>query len=54
MADTEDDMDTAPATPPPTVSNSEGDEMETDEEADLLASPGHNSSDDSDDGFQHV
>jgi len=29
------------------------DEMETDEEADLLASPGNNSSD-SDDGFQHV
>jgi len=49
------DMDTAPATPPPAVSDSEDDKMETDEEADLLASPGHNSSSDSDsDGFQHV
>jgi len=45
-------MDTAPATPPPTVSDSEGDNMETDEEADFLASLGNNSSDDSDDGFQ--
>jgi len=55
-ADTEeDDMNTAPATPPPTVSDSEGDNMETDEEADNLASPGNNSSSsDSDDGFQHV
>jgi len=44
-------MDTSPATPPPTVSDS--DEMETDEGADLLASPGHNSNsdDDSGDGF---
>jgi len=44
-------MDEAPATPPPNVSNSVGD-METDEEADLLASPGAASS--SDDGFEHV
>jgi len=35
------------------VSDSEGDELETDEEADLLASHGNNS-DDSDDGFQLV
>jgi len=28
--------------------------METDEEEDLLASPGHSSDSDSDDGFQHV
>jgi len=49
-ADTEDDeeMDAAPATPSPNVSD-----METDEEADLLASPGATSSS-SDDGFQHV
>jgi len=45
-------MDDAPATPPPNVSDSEGD-METDEKADLLASPGAASSSD-DDGFQHV
>jgi len=35
-ADTEKDMDEAPATPPPNVSDSEGD-MDTDEEEDLLA-----------------
>jgi len=54
-ADTEEDeMDTAPATPPPTVSDGEeDDEVETDEEGNLLASPSHNSSD-SVDGFQHV
>jgi len=52
---TEDDMDTAPATPPPTVSDDEDDEMETEDEADLLASPGHNSNSDSySDGYQHV
>jgi len=44
-------MDEAPATPPPTFSNSE--EMETDEEADLLASP-HASSSSRDDVFEHV
>jgi len=47
-------MDTAPATPPLTVSDDEDDdEMETNEETDLLASLGHSSDDDSD-GFQHV
>jgi len=45
-------MDMAPATPPPTVSDSVGDEMETDEEGDLLASTGN--SDRDSDGFQHV
>jgi len=49
---TEDDMDTAPATPFPTVSDSEDHEMETDEEADLLASPCNSDSDS--DGYQHV
>jgi len=50
-ADTEDEeMIDAPASPSPHVSD-----MKTDEEADLLAYPGSNSSDDSsDDGFQHV
>jgi len=50
-ADTEDkEIIDAPATPSPHVSD-----METDEEVDLLASPGKNSSNDSsDDGFQHV
>jgi len=48
-------MDTAPATPFPIVSEDEDDEMETDEEADLLASPSKDGdSEDSDDGFQHV
>jgi len=41
-------MDAELATPSPNVSD-----METDKEADLLASPGNNSSSD-DDGFQHV
>jgi len=52
-ADTEDEqMDDAPASPSPNVSDNE---METDEEADLLASPGNNNDDSSsDDGFQHV
>jgi len=45
-------MDEAPATPPPNISDSEGD-METDEEADVLASPGAASSSD-DEGFLHV
>jgi len=46
-ADDEEMID-APASPSPHVSD-----METDEEADLLAFPGDSSSD-SDDGFQHV
>jgi len=50
----DDDMDMAPITPPPTVSDDE-DEMETEEETDLLASPGHSRDSDSDsDGFQHL
>jgi len=48
-ADKEDeDMNESPATPSPNVSD-----METDEEADLLASSGASSSSE-DDGFQHV
>jgi len=43
-------MDDAPASPSPNVSDNE---METDEEADLLASPCNSSSSD-DDGFPHV
>jgi len=50
--DEEEDMDEAPATPSPNVSD--GDEMETDEGADLLASPDNNYSSSDDDGFQHV
>jgi len=50
----EEQMDATLATPPPNVSDSEGD-METDEEADLLASPGRtNDESSSDDGFQQV
>jgi len=45
----EEELDEAPATPSPNVSDSERD-METDEEADLLASPGAASSSD-DDGY---
>jgi len=44
-------MDEAPSTPSPNLSD--GEDMETDEKADLLASPGAASSSD-DDGFQHV
>jgi len=51
-ADTEEEeMDEAPATPLPNVSD--GSDMETDEEADLLASLGVASSS-NEDGFQHV
>jgi len=44
-------MDAEPATPFPNVSD-----IETDEKADLLASPGNDDHNDSssDDGFQHV
>jgi len=54
-ADTEEDMDEAPATPPPNVSDSEGD-MDTDEEEDILAYHGldRDGDDSSDDGFQRV
>jgi len=46
-------MDTAPATPPPTVSD-EG-EMDIDEEEALLASPGHHhDNSDDEDGYVHV
>jgi len=49
-------MDEAPATPPPNVSDSDGD-METGDEDDLLAYTGEGcgGADSSDeDGFQHV
>jgi len=47
-------MDTARATPPLNISeDDDDDDMETDEETDLLASPGHSSDEDSD-GFEHV
>jgi len=55
-ADTEEDMDEVPATPPPNVSDSEG-VMDTDEEEDLLAYHGidrNNDSSSDEDGFQHV
>jgi len=57
-ADTEEEeMDEAPATPPPNVSDSEGD-MDTDEEDDILAYHGLDRADTDDssdeDGFQHV
>jgi len=46
-------MDEAPATPSPNVSN--GDEMDTDDEEDLLAYHGMDRDHSSDeDGFQHV
>jgi len=52
-ADSEEDeqIDAEPATPSPNVSD-----METDEEADLFASPGIDDTNDSgsNDGFQHV
>jgi len=47
VADTEEDMDEAPATPPPNVSDSEGD-METDDEDELLAYAGQADSSDDD------
>jgi len=47
-----------PTTPSPHVSDNESDEeeMETGEEEDLLASPGHRHHDSSEDrdGFQHI
>jgi len=56
-ADTEEeDMDEAPATPPPNLSDSDGD-METGDEDNLLAYTGEGcgGTDSSDeDGFQHV
>jgi len=55
---TADEMDDAPATPPPNVStDGSGEEMETDEEDDILAYHGldRGGADSSDeDGFQHV
>jgi len=53
-AEEDEDMDESPASPPPNVSDSEGN-METDEEEDLLAYHGMNHDSSSDeDGFQHV
>jgi len=51
-ADTEEDVDEAPAIPPPNVSDSEGD-METDDEDKLLPYAGEADSSD-DDGSAHV
>jgi len=50
----EENMDKAPATPSPNVSN--GDEMDTDDEEDLLPYHGmdHDHSSSDEDGFQHV
>jgi len=53
--DTEEEgMDEAPATPSPNVSD--GSNMDTDEEEDLLAytGEGRDGADSSDDGFEHV
>jgi len=52
-ADTEEEnMDEAPATLSPNVSD--GDEMDTDDEEDLLAYHGMEHSSSDEDGFQHV
>jgi len=56
-ADTEEDMDEAPATPSPNVSEDGSSEMETDEEAELLAHTGEGrdgAASSSDDGFEHI
>jgi len=56
-AEEDEEMDDAPATPPPNVSDSDREEMETGDEDDLLAytGEGHGGDDSSeDDGFQHV
>jgi len=51
QSDDEAEMLHRPASPSPHVSD---DEMETDKEEDLLASPGHGYSNDSTDSFEHV